>query len=57
MQIEAEIPVEIVDVIQAVILLFLAADIIVRRVFRIRARRAASPELKTVTRSYGGQDG
>jgi general nucleoside transport system permease protein len=54
MQIQAQIPVEIVDVIQAVILLFLAADVVVRRVFRIRAARAIV-DLKTVTRSYGGR--
>ena len=55
MQIEAGIPVEIVDVIQAIILLFLAADVVVRHLFRIRARRRAVADLKTVTSSYGGQ--
>lgn len=54
MQVLANIPVEIVDVIQAVILLFLAADIIVRRLFRLRAAEAIS-DLKTVTSSYGGR--
>ena len=54
MQIQAQVPVEIVDVIQAVILLFLAADVVVRRVFRIRAA-GALVDLKTVTRSYGGR--
>jgi simple sugar transport system permease protein len=53
MQIQAEIPVEIVDVIQAVILLFLAADVVVRRLFRIRAAGGIQ-ELETVTSSYGG---
>ena len=37
MQIEAGIPVEIIDVIQALILLFLAADVIVRTVLPVRA--------------------
>jgi general nucleoside transport system permease protein len=55
MQISAGVPVEIVDVVQAVILLFLAADVIVRRVFRIRAPKGAVDELQTVTRSYGEQ--
>ena len=55
MQISAGIPVEIVDVVQAVILLFLAADVIVRRLFRIRARAGGVDELQTVTRSYGEQ--
>jgi simple sugar transport system permease protein len=54
-QIQAQIPVEIVDVIQAIILLFLAADILVRRAFRIRAARSQVTELQTVTKSYGGQ--
>jgi simple sugar transport system permease protein len=55
MQIEAGIPVEIIDVLQAVILIFLAADVIVRRVFRIRAEGVGVAELETVTRSYGEQ--
>jgi ABC-type uncharacterized transport system permease subunit len=55
MQISAGVPDEIVDVIQAVILLFLAAEVIVRRVFRIRATRGEVDELQTVTRTYGEQ--
>ena len=51
MQIKAGIPVEIVDVIQAIILLFLAADVIVRRVFRIRGSAGGLAELQTVTRA------
>jgi simple sugar transport system permease protein len=53
MQIQAQIPVEIVDVIQALILLFLAADILIRRVLRVRGERAVVEELTTVTASYG----
>lgn len=53
MQIQAGIPVEIVDVIQGLILLFLAAEIIVRRLLRIREARGGLDELATVTRSYG----
>ncbi len=55
MQIRAGVPVEIIDVIQACILLFLAADVIVRRALRIRAPRGTVDELQTVTRSYGEQ--
>jgi ABC-type uncharacterized transport system permease subunit len=55
MQIVAGIPVEIVDVVQAVILLFLAADVIIRRVFRIRAQKGVVDEVETVSRSYGEQ--
>ncbi|HEX5147643.1 MAG TPA: ABC transporter permease [Candidatus Limnocylindrales bacterium] len=54
MQIVADIPVEIVDVIQAIILLFLAADVVIRHLFRIRAARGIG-DLKTVTSSYAGR--
>jgi simple sugar transport system permease protein len=53
MQIQAQVPVEIVDVIQALILLVLAADVIFRRALRVRAPGAGVEELKTVTQSYG----
>lgn len=53
MQIEADIPVEIIDVIQATILLFLAADIVIKRLLRIRAPGAEPTELQTVTKTYG----
>ena len=53
MQIEAGIPVEIIDVIQATILLFLAADLVIRRALRIRAPSTEPEELQTVTKSYG----
>ena len=54
MQIQAHIPVEIVDVIQALILLVLAADVIFRRALRLRSAGVGVEELKTVTQSYGG---
>jgi ABC-type uncharacterized transport system permease subunit len=53
MQIQAGIPVEIIDVIQATILLFLAADIVIRRALRLRAPSAEPDELHTVTKTYG----
>jgi general nucleoside transport system permease protein len=53
MQIQVRVPVEIIDLIQAMILLFLTADIIVRWIFRIRAERAELAELKTITKTYG----
>ena len=52
MQIQARVPVEIIDVIQGVILIFLAAEIVVRRIFRLRTA-AGSGELQTITRTYG----
>ncbi len=53
MQIQAKVPVEIIDVIQGVILVFLAAEAVVRRIFRLRAAGAGTGELQTLTRSYG----
>ncbi len=55
MQIQAGVPVQMVDVLQGVILFFLAAELIVRYVFRVRAAHAEVTELKTISRSYGGQ--
>jgi ABC-type uncharacterized transport system permease subunit len=53
MQIQAGIPVEIIDVIQAMILLFLACDVVIRRWLKIKADSAEPTELQTVTQSYG----
>jgi simple sugar transport system permease protein len=52
MQIQARVPVEIIDVIQGVILIFLAAEIVVRRIFRLRSAEGGG-ELQTITRTYG----
>jgi general nucleoside transport system permease protein len=52
MQIDAGVPVEIIDVIQGVILIFLAAEIVVRRIFRLRAAGAGTGGLQTITRTY-----
>jgi len=57
MQIETSVPIEVIDIIQALVILFLAADLIVRRVFRVRAARAEIAELKTVTQSWAGGAG
>jgi general nucleoside transport system permease protein len=53
MQIEADIPIEIIDVIQGLILLFLAAEVVIRRLLRVRAETVAPEELQTVSTSYG----
>jgi simple sugar transport system permease protein len=53
MQIQAQVPVEIIDVIQGVILIFLAAEMVVRRVFRLRVTGSGSSEFQTITRTYG----
>jgi ABC-type uncharacterized transport system permease subunit len=55
METVADVPRQMVDVLQGIILFFLAADVVVRRLFRIRAAGVGVDELQTVTRSYGGQ--
>jgi len=54
MQVKAEVPVQMIDILMGVILFFLAADIIVRHVFRLRQTHKGVDELQTVTRTYGG---
>ena len=50
------VPIEVIDVIQGLIILFLAADIIIRRVFRLRAAKGSlEGEVRTVTQSWGEQ--
>ena len=55
MQIRAGIPLEIIDVLTAIILFFLAADVIVRWIFRMRDARGVSgaDQTQQFTRSYG----
>jgi len=55
MQIQAGIPVQMVNVLQAVILFFLAAELIVRYLFRIRGDGVGVSEMQTITRSYAEQ--
>ncbi len=54
MQIETSVPIEVIDIIQALVILFLAADLIVRRVFRVRGAKAEISGLKTITQSWAG---
>lgn len=54
MQITTSVPVEVIDIIQALVILFLAADLIVRKVFRVRAAKREITELQTVTKTWGG---
>ena len=53
MQITAKIPIEIIDVIQGLILLFLAAEVVIRRLLRNRTERVTPAEIGTVSRTYG----
>jgi simple sugar transport system permease protein len=48
------LPREMVDVLQAVILFFITADIVVRRIFRVREKAGEIVEISSVSRSYGG---
>ncbi len=54
MQIETSVPIEVIDIIQALVILFLAADLIVRKVFRVRTDKAQIREMATVTGSWAG---
>jgi simple sugar transport system permease protein len=55
MQSQAGIPPQLIDLLQGIILFFLAADVIVRRIFRIKQSGGTVDELQTVTSTYSGQ--
>ena len=55
MQIEAGIPVELVDVIQATILLVLVATPVIRRVLHLRGTQNPLATSPTISRSYGSE--
>jgi len=55
MQSQAGTPPQMIDLLQGVILFFLAAEVVVRRIFRIRAAASGVEELGTITRTYSGQ--
>ena len=53
MQIDAAIPPELIDVIQAMILLFLVIGPVLTRVFRLRGVSGSLGATETITKSYG----
>jgi ABC-type uncharacterized transport system permease subunit len=53
MQIQAQIPVELVDVLQATILLFLVASPVLRRLLRVSGRDAGSVATGATVSSLG----
>jgi simple sugar transport system permease protein len=55
MQIKAGIPVELIDVLQATILLFLVANPVLRRLFRLRGVKSGLESTETITKTYGGE--
>ena len=55
MQIDAGVPRELIDVLQATILLFLVATPVLRRIFRLHGARGGVEGADTITRSYAGE--
>jgi ABC-type uncharacterized transport system permease subunit len=56
MQIKAGVPVELVDVVQSIILLFLVASVVFRRLFRLHgAKPAIASGESTLTATYGNE--
>jgi simple sugar transport system permease protein len=55
MQIQAGVPAELVDVVEAIILLFLVANSVLRKLPGLRAARAGLGTTETLTASYGGE--
>lgn len=52
---QQSVPRELVDVVQATILLFLAAAPVMLRLFRLRGAKAGVGAPETITRTYGGE--
>jgi general nucleoside transport system permease protein len=55
MQIEAGVPPELIDALQATILLFLVAGPVLRRVFRLRGAKTGIDTADTIARSYASE--
>jgi ABC-type uncharacterized transport system permease subunit len=55
MQIQAGIPVQIVSVLQAVILFFLTAEVLVRQIFRLKSGAKALGEVPNLSGSYAAR--
>jgi len=55
MQIQAGVPPELVDLLEAIILLFLVASPVIRRVFRLRGVKSSLGTTETMARTYGSE--
>ncbi len=55
MQINAGVPAELVDLLEAIILLFLVASPVLRRVFRLRGVKSSLGTTDTMSRTYGSE--
>jgi general nucleoside transport system permease protein len=55
MQISAGVPVELVDLLEAIILFFLVASPVLRRVFKLRGVKSGLGTTETMSRTYGSE--
>jgi simple sugar transport system permease protein len=55
MQIQADVPDDLVDLLQAIILLFLVASPVLQRAFRLRGVKAGLGTTDTMARTYGAE--
>lgn len=55
MQINAGVPADLVDLLEAIILLFLVASPVLRRVFRLRGVQSSLGTTETMSRTYGSE--
>jgi simple sugar transport system permease protein len=55
MQIQADVPAQLVDVVQAIILLFLVANSVLRRIPGLGRAKASLGTTETITGSYGSE--
>lgn len=55
MQIDANVPAQLVDLLQAIILLFLVASPVLRRIFRLRGVKSSLGTTETMAKTYGSE--
>ena len=55
MQISASVPRDLVDLVQAIILLFLVASPVIRRIFRLRGAKSGLGTTETMSKTYGSE--
>jgi simple sugar transport system permease protein len=55
MSLRTNVPDQLIDVIQATILLFLVANVVIRRLLRLRGVEGSLGGTATITKSYGGE--
>jgi simple sugar transport system permease protein len=56
MMVTTKIPIDIVSILQALILMFVAAPAIIRGLYRLRAPKEGQDEGAVTIRSWGGGD-